>query len=141
MLRSARGRRQDAADEAVIRGLFQEHGRAMLAYAMRVTQDRGAAEDAVQEALIRAWRNLDDLLEREGSVRGWLLTVTRNIIIDQARMRSPHSCREALHGLQVRLALVAATPMGSTAATGAGVPTRRARSEVPLETATRTGKL
>ena len=42
----------------------------------------------VQEALIRAWRNRDDLHEARGSVRGWLLTVIRNIIIDRSRARA-----------------------------------------------------
>ena len=76
------------ADDALIRSLFTEHGRAMLAYATSLTGDRGAAEDVVQEALVRAWRNPDVLVNGKGSVRGWLLTVVRNIVIDRARARS-----------------------------------------------------
>jgi RNA polymerase sigma-70 factor, ECF subfamily len=75
------------SDEALIRLLYDEHGGAMMAYAVHLTRDRAAAEDAVQEALIRAWKHLDTLNDREGSVRGWLLKVTRNIIIDAARAK------------------------------------------------------
>jgi RNA polymerase sigma-70 factor (ECF subfamily) len=75
------------ADEALVRSLFQEHGRAMLAYATQLTRDRAAAEDVVQEALVRAWRHPDSLGNGKGSVRGWLLTVVRNIFIDQVRAR------------------------------------------------------
>ncbi|MCE7006352.1 sigma-70 family RNA polymerase sigma factor [Kibdelosporangium philippinense] len=81
-------RHRQVADEALIRTLFAEHGRAMLAYATRLTGDRPAAEDVVQEALIKAWHNPDVLVNGKGSVRGWLLTVVRNIITDKVRARN-----------------------------------------------------
>ena len=81
-------RRREVADEALVRSLFAEHGRAMLAYATQLTRDRVAAEDVVQEALVRAWRHPDSLVNGKGSVRGWLLTVVRNIVTDQIRARN-----------------------------------------------------
>ena len=81
-------KRAAVADEALIRSLYEEHGRALLAYATRLTNDRAAAEDVVQETLVRAWRHPDSLVNGKGSVRGWLLTVTRNIITDRYRARS-----------------------------------------------------
>ncbi|MFI9158906.1 sigma-70 family RNA polymerase sigma factor [Kitasatospora aureofaciens] len=88
MARTRPGGRQDAADEALIRTLYEQHGGALLAYAVRLTGDRAAAEDAVQETLIRAWRNPEALTEAQGSVRGWLLTVERNLITDRFRARA-----------------------------------------------------
>jgi RNA polymerase sigma-70 factor (ECF subfamily) len=82
-------RRDDrASDEALIRFLYQEHGRSLLAYATRLTGDRATAEDVVQETLLRAWRHARDLVDEKGSVRGWLLTVARNIITDRIRARA-----------------------------------------------------
>src|SRR3954469_6262127 len=78
---------REVADEALVRALFQEHGRAMLAYATQLTRDRAAAEDVVQEALVRALRHPDSLVNGKGSVRGWLLTVVRNIVTDTVRAR------------------------------------------------------
>lgn len=75
-------------DERWVAAIVQDHGNALLAYATRLTGDRHAAEDVVQETLIRAWRNRADLHEARGSVRGWLLTVTRNIVIDRSRARA-----------------------------------------------------
>ena len=68
----------------------------MLAYATTLTRDRAAAEDVVQEALLRAWRHPDSLVNGKGSVRGWLLTVCRNIVKDQIRARNarPHEVAE-----------------------------------------------
>ncbi|MFD4322878.1 sigma-70 family RNA polymerase sigma factor, partial [Streptomyces sp. NPDC058548] len=42
----------------------------------------------VQETLIRAWRHSEALVNGKGSVRGWLLTVARNIITDRYRAKA-----------------------------------------------------
>jgi RNA polymerase sigma-70 factor (ECF subfamily) len=82
-------RRDDGArDEELIRALYFEHGRSLLAYASRLTGDRVSAEDVVQETLLRAWKHADAIVNGKGSVRGWLLTVARNIINDQVRARA-----------------------------------------------------
>jgi RNA polymerase sigma-70 factor (ECF subfamily) len=81
-------RRQADADEALVRSLYEEHGRALLAYATRLTGDRAAAEDVVQETLVRAWKHPEVLVNGKGSIRGWLLTVARNIVTDRARAKA-----------------------------------------------------
>jgi RNA polymerase sigma-70 factor, ECF subfamily len=82
--------------EALITALYYEHGRSLLAYATRLTNDRTEAEDVVQETLLRAWKHPEVLVNGQGSVRGWLLTVARNIVVDRARARSarPTEVRE-----------------------------------------------
>jgi RNA polymerase sigma-70 factor, ECF subfamily len=81
-------RPSEPSDEALIRTLYQEHGRSLLAYVTRLTGDRAAAEDVVQETLIRAWKHASAMLNEKGSVRGWLLTVARNIVTDRVRARA-----------------------------------------------------
>jgi RNA polymerase sigma-70 factor, ECF subfamily len=96
-VRSRRGSRGDAGGpEALITALYYEHGRSLLAYATRLTNDRSEAEDVVQETLLRAWKHPEVLVNGQGSVRGWLLTVARNIVVDRARARSarPAEVRE-----------------------------------------------
>ena len=73
--------------EELIRTIYVEHGRALLAYATRLTGDAAAAEDVVQETLVRAWKHGAALSDGSRSVRGWLLTVARNIVTDRARAR------------------------------------------------------
>jgi RNA polymerase sigma-70 factor (ECF subfamily) len=70
---------------ALIRLLYHQHAHALLAYATRVTGDRWAAEDMVQETLLRAWHKSAELDEHRGSIRGWLFTVVRNIATDRLR--------------------------------------------------------
>jgi RNA polymerase sigma-70 factor (ECF subfamily) len=71
-----------------LKTLYADHGRALLAYAERFTNDRGRAEDVVQETFLRAWRRLPGLLEDDRSVRAWLFLVTRRLLVDSARAAS-----------------------------------------------------
>ncbi|HEY2061235.1 sigma-70 family RNA polymerase sigma factor [Amycolatopsis sp. NBC_01480] len=99
-----RGRARRAAAEELVERLYTEHGRSLLAYATRLTGDPAAAEDVVQETLIRAWKHAGDLtVDGRGSVRGWLLTVARNLITDRARARAsrPQEVAEQPEGLAV----------------------------------------
>lgn len=78
----------DQADEELMRALYREHAGPLLAYVLRlVAGDRHRAEDVVQETLLRAWRNADQLGRATGSVRPWLVTVARRIVIDGHRSR------------------------------------------------------
>src|SRR5690606_34649198 len=68
--------------------LIRTHNPGLLNYTTRLLNgDRSAAEDAVQETWVRAWRHLDQLTEQKGSVRGWLTRVAHNIAMDQHRAR------------------------------------------------------
>lgn len=71
-----------------MRALYREHAGPLLAYVLRlVAGDRQRAEDVVQETLIRAWKNAGQLNRATGSVRPWLVTVARRIVIDGHRSR------------------------------------------------------
>jgi RNA polymerase sigma-70 factor (ECF subfamily) len=76
-------------EKASLENLIRTHQGTLLAYATRLTGgDRHRAEDALQEVWLRAWRHLDRLVENYGSVYGWLLRVTHNVVIDQHRHRA-----------------------------------------------------
>ncbi|MFD0021641.1 sigma-70 family RNA polymerase sigma factor [Streptomyces sp. NPDC058382] len=72
--------------------IMREHRAGLVSYAEKMLGDHGLAEDVVQETIIRAWRNIDRLLGMEGSIRGWLFTVTRHLVIDW--VRKPYARRE-----------------------------------------------
>jgi RNA polymerase sigma-70 factor (ECF subfamily) len=72
-------------DGDAFRSLYREHAEALLAYARHFTPDRMAAEDALQETFLRAWRHLPQLVDDDRPPRPWLRTVLRRILIDSAR--------------------------------------------------------
>ncbi|MZE68821.1 sigma-70 family RNA polymerase sigma factor [Streptomyces sp. SID5789] len=74
--------------------IMREHRDALVSYAEKMLSDHGLAEDVVQETLVRAWRNADRLLAMDGSLRGWLFTVTRHLVVDW--VRKPHTRREVV---------------------------------------------
>jgi RNA polymerase sigma-70 factor (ECF subfamily) len=77
------------ADEDLIRQLYAEHGSRLLGYVTRLTNgDRGRAEDIVQETLLRAWRHPEALSRPGTSIRPWLFTVARHLVIDGMRAAS-----------------------------------------------------
>lgn len=82
------GGRSGGSDDALIRAVYQQHGQAVLAYVTKLTGDRAAAEDVLQETLVRAWRHPQVLVNGQGSVRGWLLRVAGRIVVDRARARA-----------------------------------------------------
>jgi len=72
--------------EDLPRALVDEHAAALLAYVQRLLRgDRQAAEDIVQETLLRAWKNADQVPER--SRRPWLFVTARHLVIDAHRAR------------------------------------------------------
>ena len=72
-------------DADLLRKLHEQHVGALWSYALRLTGDRGRAENVVQETLLRAWRDPQILDPECGSQRSWLYTVARNIVIDEWR--------------------------------------------------------
>lgn len=59
----------------------------LLARARRVVVDPALAEEAVQEALVRAWRNCSAFDPAGAPMLHWLLAITRNVAIDLAKAR------------------------------------------------------
>lgn len=86
--------------EDLVEVVEQEHVPALLSYATMLTGDRTTAEDVVQETRVRAWHHRVSLVEGQGSLRGWLLTVARNIVIDGVRRARtvPTGLRETARG-------------------------------------------
>lgn len=72
-----------------MRELHRENGSALLNFLRRLTPpgSPSTAEDLVQETMLRAWRNLDQMPEGLEPQRRWLFTVARRLAIDAHRKR------------------------------------------------------
>ncbi|NMO54871.1 sigma-70 family RNA polymerase sigma factor [Actinoplanes sp. TBRC 11911] len=68
--------------------MYAEHAGPLMRFLLGLTGgERYAAEDLLQETMLRAWRRLDSLPPTRGEVRRWLYTVARRLTIDAARRR------------------------------------------------------
>ena len=88
----------EASDEALLAGLAAGDADAAAAFvrrfqrrvyglALTILREPGAAEDAAQEAFLRAWRHAETYDPRRGRVLNWLLGIARNVAIDAVRLK------------------------------------------------------
>lgn len=76
------------AESQLLERLYDDHHRLALGIAFKLLQDRGEAEDVVQEAMLAAWRHQSSYDGGRGSERTWLLALVRHLAIDRLRARA-----------------------------------------------------
>lgn len=72
-------------DNQAFRQLVNIHLGAMLGIARRMLSDAAEAEDVVQDAMLRLWRNAATLELGPGGLKPWLRRVVSNLAIDRIR--------------------------------------------------------
>lgn len=75
-------------DHQALLALYDRHGRVAYGLAYRILGEAGAAEEAVQDALLRVWRRGSTFDPARGGVRSWLLTIVHHCAIDLHRRRA-----------------------------------------------------
>ena len=73
-------------DEAALRALFDPLSRELQVYAYRMLGGFHDAEDSIQEARLKAWRNLDSY-EPQAGFRAWMYRIVTNTCLDMLRTR------------------------------------------------------
>lgn len=76
------------ADDDAVRSVYAAHGGELYRFALSSLGDAGAAEEAVQETFLRAWRHSHRFDPEIASLRTWLFAIARNVVIDMARARA-----------------------------------------------------
>ena len=104
---------QGADAEARFRRLYADHGRAVLAYAVRRSSDAADAADVVADTFLVAWRRLADIPPGR-EARLWLYGVARRMLANQRRAerRRERLAERLRRELPVELAAAAPTPGG-----------------------------
>ena len=80
-------RRAPSLPDDALRAAYDAHGAELYRFARRSLGDANLAEDAVQEAFLRAWRASATYDPARASQRTWLFAIVRNVVIDFARAR------------------------------------------------------
>ena len=75
-----------AGDKEAFRLLVERHSHALFRLAYRMTGNEHDAEDVVQDALVKAYKSLDQFEDRS-SVGSWLYRITSNCAFDLLRAR------------------------------------------------------
>jgi RNA polymerase sigma-70 factor (ECF subfamily) len=76
-----------AGELDALQELYERHKTMAFSIAYRITGEGGAAEDAVQDAFLGAWRNAGRYEAGRATVRTWLLTIVHRRAIDVVRRR------------------------------------------------------
>jgi RNA polymerase sigma-70 factor (ECF subfamily) len=83
---------RETADNDCFAELFARHRKKVYFACRSFFADGGAAEDATQEAFLRAYQNIGRY--QEGAFSAWLMRIARNVCIDQWRKRRPEAAIE-----------------------------------------------
>jgi RNA polymerase sigma-70 factor (ECF subfamily) len=118
-------------DRRAFDALVARHGAALFRFATRTCGDGGAAADAVQEALLAAWRGAGSF-RAEATARTWLF----QILVHACRRRGRRRAGEPAHHLPLEDALEVAggqAPDDRVAARQAGAALERALAALSPE--------
>lgn len=81
-------RRIAGGDRRAFELLYERYVRSVYTLALRRLDDRGRAEDAVQDTFASVWRSARTYRPERGPGGPWLYSIARNAIVDRLRART-----------------------------------------------------
>ncbi len=76
-----------AGREEALGALYDRYHRQCFAFGLRILGGEQDAEEAVQETFVRVWRSAAQYDSSKAGVASWVLSITRNLCIDELRRR------------------------------------------------------
>jgi RNA polymerase sigma-70 factor (ECF subfamily) len=73
-----------AGDQDAFHALYREHVGRVFAVCLRLTGDRGTAEDRTQDVFVQAWRRLATF-RGDSAFGSWLYRLTINVVLNERR--------------------------------------------------------
>ena len=75
-------------DSLTLEAVYNQHSRAVYSLALHLLDDRGAAEEVVQETFLKLWRQPGAYQAQRGRLVAWLLGIAHHHAVDLLRRRS-----------------------------------------------------
>jgi len=100
-------------DARALEVLYDRYSRSVFGFALRLVGDQQLAEEVLQEAFFRAWRQGADYNPSRGTFITWLLSITHNLAIDEIRKRRRRPQKADNEEPETVLAAMADTGAGS----------------------------
>jgi RNA polymerase sigma-70 factor (ECF subfamily) len=75
-------------DPEALAAIYDRYARFLYSLLLRITRDRMLAEDLMQEVFLRLWNRAPQFDSNKGTLGVWLLSIARNIALDQVRSSS-----------------------------------------------------
>jgi len=76
--------------------LYDQYAGALFSVILRIVMNKEIAEDLLQEAFIKIWKNSHLYDESKGTPYTWMLNITRTTSIDFIRLRKNHFYKKLL---------------------------------------------
>ena len=77
--------RLKSRDKEALSELYDSYSPALFGIAVKIVQSHQTAEDVLQEAFVKIWKNSIHYDVTKGSLFTWMLNITRNTAIDKTR--------------------------------------------------------
>lgn len=75
-------------DRVGISMLYDHYSPALYGVILRIVKSPELAEEVLQEAFVKIWKNFETFDENKGRFFTWILNIARNTAIDQTRLKS-----------------------------------------------------
>lgn len=79
-----------SGDRAALRRIYDLTSAKLFGICLRISGDRQAAEDILQEVYVKVWRRAGAFDDRRASPISWLATIARNAAVDWRRIEYRH---------------------------------------------------
>jgi RNA polymerase sigma-70 factor (ECF subfamily) len=99
-------------DESAFAQLLDRHIHRVHHFVLRITNRPGDADDLVQETFLRVWRNAGQFSQQRASLTTWLMSIARNLCIDEHRRSNTRPTGHSVADGQTVLDALADEPSG-----------------------------
>jgi RNA polymerase sigma factor (sigma-70 family) len=89
-----------AGDESALAALYDRFGALVHGIALRVTCERGLAEEVTQDVFVSLWQRPEAVDPTRGSVRTWLATVAHRRAVDRVRSTERARARDRVSAIE-----------------------------------------